>query len=299
MRFTKMHGSGNDYVFVDGFAEELDGDREDLARRISDRHSGIGSDGLILILPPEIPDADCRMEMYNADGSRGRMCGNGLRCLAKYVFDHGIRRRARLAVETDSGLRRAEVFLGQDGRVEQVEVDMGVPGLARREVPFDDGGDPARPAINVPLRVRHHEFHTTAVSMGNPHSVIFLDRPGGTRLPPGFETLDTIPLREWGPEFERHPSFPERTNTEFIRLRSRREIDLRVWERGSGETLACGTGACAAVVAAVLNGWCDREVLVHLRGGDLRIRWQEGAEDSTGGTVFMAGPAVEVFHGEW
>jgi len=285
MRFTKMHGAGNDYIYVNCFEERLERPWE-LAVKLSNRHFGVGGDGLILICPPSSQDADCRMEMYNADGSRAEMCGNGIRCVAKYAYDHGIARKPDIRIDTDAGPKTVRVFTGTDGRVEQVEVNMGPPSLARETVPFHDGGDPRAPAINVPIQVLGRTFHVTAVSMGNPHAVIFLnDHPG---LPP----LAEIPLSDWGPHFEKHPSFPRRTNAELITRRSASEIDFRVWERGSGETLACGTGACAAVVAGVLNGWLEREALVHLRGGDLRIRWD------LNGPVYMTGPAVEVFTGE-
>jgi len=286
MRFTKMHGAGNDYVYVNGFEEVVE-NAPVVARRVSHRRLGVGSDGLILIQPPASRDADCRMEMYNADGSRAQMCGNGIRCVAKYVYEHGIARRMDLRIETDAGLKTVRVFTDDAGEtVMEAEVDMGPPAIARAAVPFNDGGDPREPAINVPAEILGRTFRLTAVSMGNPHAVLLLDSPA---------SLDKVPLEEWGPHFEHHPWFPERTNTEFIALRSRGEMDLRVWERGSGETFACGTGACAAVVAGVLNGWCERDVVVHLRGGDLRVRWKEG----DGGVVYLTGPAVQVFSGEW
>ena len=286
MRFTKMHGLGNDYVYINGFEERVAG-APAWAVKLSNRHFGVGSDGLILIQPPSSAAADCRMEMYNADGSRAQMCGNGIRCVAKYVHDHGLARKAEMLIETDAGIKKVRVETGKDGKVVQAEVDMGFPALARSAIPLRDGGDPRQPAIDVPMEVLGRSFRMTAVSMGNPHAVIRLDTSGIVT------SLGDLPLAEWGPHFERHPWFPERTNTELITLRSPGELDLRVWERGSSETLACGTGACAAVVAGVVNGWCEREVVVHLRGGDLRIRWPEG------GPVFMTGPAVEVFRGEW
>jgi len=291
-----MHGIGNDYVYVDGFQESIE-DAPSLARAIVDRHCGVGGDGLILIQPPTAAANDCRMEMYNADGTRAQMCGNGIRCVGKYTYDHGIARQESLRVETDDGVKKLQLVLGADGTVAEVEVDMGPPRLERAQVPFVDGGPPSETAIDIPLRVRDHTFRTTVVSMGNPHSVIRLDRPGEAALP-GFSTVDEIALEAWGPAFENHEFFPERTNTEFITLPSRTEMLFRVWERGSGETLACGTGACAAVVAACLNGWCEREVLVRLRGGDLRIRWLPD-EDGKAGHVLMRGAAAEVFQGEW
>jgi diaminopimelate epimerase len=285
MRFIKMEGLGNDYVYVDCFEERIERPAE-WARRVSDRHFGVGGDGLILIKPPSTREADCRMEMYNADGSRAQMCGNGIRCVAKYVYDHGIARKEVIRVETDAGPKSLRVETGSDGKAARIEVNMGPPILARGKVPFVDGGDPREPARNVPVEVMGREFQLTAVSMGNPHAVIRVD--GRADLP----ALADLPLEDWGPHFERHVYFPERTNTEFIAVRGPRELDFRVWERGSGETLACGTGACAALVAGVLNGWCDHEAVVHLRGGDLQIRWEEG------GPVYMTGPAVEVFSGE-
>jgi diaminopimelate epimerase len=294
MRFTKMHGAGNDYVYVNGFEEVVE-NAPAVARRISHRRFGVGSDGLILIQPPRSRDADCRMEMYNADGSRAQMCGNGIRCVAKYVYEHGIARQKEIRVETDVGPKTVRVFTDDTGEtVAEAEVDMGPPALERAAIPFTDGGDPRKPAMNVPTAILGRTFRLTAVSMGNPHAVLRWDSPAevsGERL----SSLANLPLGEWGPHFEHHPWFPERTNTEFMVLRSPREMDLRVWERGSGETFACGTGACAAVVAGVLNGWCEREVVVHLRGGDLRVRWEEGGR----GAVYLTGPAVQVFKGEW
>jgi len=302
MRFTKMQGAGNDYIYVDGFREKL-ASPQDIARKISDRHFGVGSDGLILIQPPSGTGADCRMEMYNADGSRAQMCGNGIRCVAKYLYDRGMARNPEIRIETDAGPKTVRVASAVDGRARLLEVDMGSPSLARAAIPLRDGGDPREPAIDVAWEVMDRVFRMTAVSMGNPHAVIRLGGDGGRTAGP-VPPLAEIPLAEWGPHFERHAWFPERTNTEFITLRSPREIDFRVWERGSGETLACGTGACAAVVASVVNGWCEPDVLVHLRGGDLRIRWDGAPQDPRerrlgGGRVLMTGPAEEVFSGEW
>jgi diaminopimelate epimerase len=297
MRFTKMQGAGNDYVYVDGFREVVR-DPAEVARRISDRHFGVGSDGLIIIRPPDGREADCRMEMYNADGSRGQMCGNGIRCVAKYVHDHGIRQGSTIRIETDAGLKTVRLVAGPDGLAREIEVDMGAPRLERRRIPLVDGGDPEAPAIGVPIEVAGRRFQITAVSMGNPHAVVRLLEP------PADPPLASWPLAEIGPRFEHHPWFPERVNTEFVVMRSPAEMDFRVWERGSGETLACGTGACAAVVAGVLNGWCDHEVIVHLLGGDLRIRWEDPRPDPRtgmpgGGRILMTGPAVEVFTGDW
>lgn len=296
MQFTKMQGAGNDYVYVNGFQEAVP-DPPGVARSISDRHFGVGSDGLIIIRPPEDPARHCRMEMYNSDGSRAQMCGNGIRCVAKYVHDHGIAQGPEIVVETDAGVKTLRVHRDSEGRVEEVTVDMGAPRLDRASLPLVDGGDPQAAAIDLPIEVKGRTFHLTAVSMGNPHAVVRLADGPDSRV------LGEWPIDEWGPAFERHVWFPERVNTEFITFRSPSEMDFRVWERGSGETLACGTGACAAVVAGVLNGWCERSVVVHLRGGDLRIRWEGAVEGPAGqiegGTVWMTGPAVEVFEGEW
>jgi diaminopimelate epimerase len=307
MRFTKMQGSGNDYVYVDGFREEVR-DPRGLAPKISDRHFGVGSDGLIIIRPPESSGAHCRMEMYNADGSRAEMCGNGIRCVAKYARDHGIAASDEIRIETDAGTKTLRTHRGPDGRVREVDVDMGPPILARRRVPFLGEGNPEAPAIRFPLAVRGSIFPVTTVSMGNPHAVVRLGPfPSGVEPlgePLTSWTLATLPIEEWGPHFERHPLFPERVNTEFISVRSPTEVDFRVWERGSGETLACGTGACAAVVAGVLEGTLSPAVLVHLRGGDLSIRWEgisiaPESRHPEGGTVILRGPAEEVFSGEW
>jgi len=293
VKFTKMHGLGNDYVYINGFETALE-DPAGLSRKISDRNFGIGSDGLIIIQPPGETANHCRMEMYNADGSRGQMCGNGIRCVAKYVHDHGIAEERELRVETDAGIKRLLIETDADGKASEVAVDMGTPGLKRGEIPLADGEDSEEAAIRIPLEVEGLLFHLTGISMGNPHAVIRLDE---TRAPEGVElpSLGQMPLEEWGPRFENHPWFPERVNTEFVVPRSRTELDFRVWERGSGETLACGTGACAAVVAGVLNDWCDREAVVHLRGGDLKIRWDGSGQD---GNVWMTGPATEVYSGE-
>jgi diaminopimelate epimerase len=288
MKFTKMHGIGNDYIYVDGFTETVP-DPPALARRLSDRHRGVGGDGLIILRPPTGPGAACRMEMYNADGSRAPMCGNGIRCVGKLMLDRGRAAGPSITIETDAGPRTLRVA-GRDGqgRVNLLEVDMGAPLLGREEAGFRDGGPPGSRAVEVELRVQGRTILVTAVSMGNPHCVVRVwgSEPFGARL-------SELELASLGPPIERHPSFPARTNVEFVEPRSRRELDFRVWERGSGETLACGTGACAAVVAGVLGGWCDRSAVVHLRGGDLEIRWDEPT-----GRVFMTGPAEESFTGE-
>lgn len=293
LRVIKMHGIGNDYIYVDGFETRLD-DPAGLARRISDRHFGVGGDGLVLIQPPREPANDGRMVMYNADGSRAQMCGNAIRCVGKFLHDRGIAPREMLRIETDAGVKTLFVERGSDGKAESLRVDMGPPRLARSELPMADGGPDDECAVNVALELDGRRVGITGVSMGNPHAVIRFDEIeslDGSPIP----SFADVPLWQWGPSFENHEWFPERVNTELVVPLSRSEMDFRVWERGSGETLACGTGACAAVVAAVLNDWCDREVLVHLRGGDLRIRW-DGDEKT--GSVWMTGGATEVFTAE-
>jgi diaminopimelate epimerase len=274
MKFTKMQGCGNDYVYVNGFEETVANPAE-LAPRLSDRHFGIGSDGLILILPSEV--ADCRMQMFNADGSEAEMCGNGVRCVAKYAFDHGLTTKTELAVETGAGVKHLALTVDQ-GRVTQVRVNMGTPRLERSEIPMLG---PAGRVVSEPLEVDGQAVAITAVSMGNPHAVVRIEGH-----PADF------PVTELGPKLETHPVFPARANIEFVQIVSRGEIRQRTWERGAGETLACGTGASAVAVACALNGWTERQVLIHLTGGDLEIDW---AND---GQVYMTGPAVEVFSGE-
>jgi diaminopimelate epimerase len=274
MRFTKMQGLGNDYVYVDAFAEEVE-DPAAAARFVSDRRFGIGADGLILIHPST--RADFRMEMYNADGSRSEMCGNGLRCCGKYVFEHGHVRKTSLVAETDAGTKELDLVVA-DGKVTAVRVSMGAPVLERGDIPML--GPPGR-VIAEQLAVQDHAFPVTAVSMGNPHCVLFV------------EDLDRFPVERVGSVIESLPIFPNRTNVEFVKVFSRAEVVQRTWERGSGETLACGTGACAVVVAGRLNGLVDPKVTVHLRGGDLGVEWE-----GEGAPVFMTGPAVEVFRGE-
>jgi diaminopimelate epimerase len=275
MKFAKMHGAGNDYVYVNCFNETLPEDLPALARKVSDRHTGIGGDGLILIGPSDT--ADAKMRMFNADGSESEMCGNGIRCVAKYVYDHGIAKKEELRIETGRGILTLQMF-AQDGVVEQVRVNMGEPILAADQIPTTL---PGTPPINAPLDVGDNTLEVTCVSMGNPHCITFVD-----------EVND-----DWvhgiGPQIEVHPAFPNRINAEFIQIVSRTEMTMRVWERGSGETQACGTGACAAAVAAVLNGLTERTVLCHLPGGDLTLEWADSGE------VYMTGPATEVFNGEW
>jgi len=276
MKFTKMHGAGNDYVYVNCFTEEAK-NPEEIAKLVSDRHFGIGADGLILIKPSK--RADFEMAMYNADGSQGKMCGNGVRCVAKYVYDHGMAGKTRISVDTLAGIKYLELFL-EKGKVSQVKVDMGAPCLNAAEIPVEVD---AKQAVNAPIEVEGRVYDMTAVSMGNPHCVVFLE-----------EDVRTLDLEKIGPAFENHPRFPERVNAEFVNIIDGHTMRMRVWERGSGETLACGTGACAVAVAAILNGKTDsNHVAVQLTGGELEIAW-EGGDAS----VYMTGPAVTVYEGE-
>ncbi len=275
MRFTKMHGTGNDYVYVDCTKEQPMNPSE-VSRFVSDRHFGIGSDGLILIGNSD--RADFRMDMYNADGSQGMMCGNGIRCVAKYVYDHGMTDKRELSVETAAGVKQLELTV-EDGKVSRVRVNMGAPILAPEKIPVLAKREPV---VREPIDACGRTWEMTCVSMGNPHAVVFIDTP-----------VKEFLLEQVGPCFERHPRFPDRINTEFVRVLDKNTLEMRVWERGSGETLACGTGTCASAVAAVLNGLAERRVLVHLLGGDLEIEWAE-----SDGCVYMTGPAVTVFSGE-
>jgi diaminopimelate epimerase len=275
MRFTKMHGLGNDYMYVDCFAQPSPRDPAELALRISDRHLGVGSDGLILILPSEI--AHARMRMFNADGSEGEVCGNGVRCVAKYVHDHGIVREPRLRIETGHGVLTLDLDIVA-GKAERVCVDMGEPILQASDIPTTLPGDPP---VDAAIELKGRPFRVTCVSMGNPHAVAFLD---------DFASVaETI-----GPALERHPAFPRRVNAHFVRVDASGEVTMRTWERGSGITRACGTGACAVCVAGVLTGRTGRKLLAHLPGGDLELHWSEADNH-----VFMTGPAVEVFSGDW
>jgi len=274
MKFTKMHGCGNDYVYVDCTKESIDNIPE-TAIRVSDRHFGIGSDGLILIRPSKT--ADFMMDMYNNDGSRGRMCGNGIRCVAKYVYDNGLTDKKQLQIETLSGIKVLDLHV-EEGKVAWVTVDMGAPVTKASLIPVKSDKELL---VREPITVDDRIYEITCVSMGNPHAVVFV------------EDTDSLPLEVIGPKFEHHEIFPERVNTEFIQVIDRSHIRMRVWERGSGETLACGTGSCASVVACILNGLTDHEVTVHLLGGELKIRYDEKLN-----TVFMTGPATKVFDGE-
>lgn len=274
MKFTKMHGCGNDYVYVNCL-ENMVRDPEKFAIKVSDRHFGIGADGAILICPSEV--ADFRMAMYNADGSEGKMCGNGVRCIAKYVYDNGLTDKKNISIETKGGIKYLDLFV-EDGNVKQVKVDMGEPLLETKKVPVTFSKEQM---IGETVTVGGHSYVMTCVSMGNPHAVVWVD-----------DTKD-LDLEKIGPVFEKHPMFPERVNTEFVQIYSRTEVNMRVWERGSGETLACGTGACATAVACILNGKTEDTVLVHLLGGDLKIQY-----DREQNHIFMTGPATTVFEGE-
>ena len=276
MKFTKMQGLGNDYVYVNCFKEKIENPSE-LAVKISDRHFGVGSDGLIMINPSD--KADFEMEMYNADGSRGEMCGNGIRCVAKYVYDYGLTDKTSISVETLGGIKYLDLTV-ENGKVSLVKVDMGKPELEPSKIPVAAEGSRV---VDEPITVAGKEYRMTCVSMGNPHAVVYVDCD-----------VKELPLETIGPEFENHERFPNRVNTEFVRIIDRKTAEMRVWERGSGETLACGTGACAVAVASVLNGLTDNEVTVKLLGGDLLIQWDREKD-----TVYMTGPAAVVFDGEW
>ena len=274
MKFTKMQGLGNDYVYVDCTRQELP-DPEKTARIVSDRHFGIGSDGLILICPSD--KADFEMRMYNADGSRGEMCGNGIRCVAKYVYDYGLTDQTSISVETLGGIKYLDLTV-EHGKVSLVKVDMGTPILEPSRIPVAASGTRV---VDEPLEVEGKVYHMTCVSMGNPHTVIFMDDVAG------------LDLEKIGPSFENHERFPNRVNTEFVKVLDQNTVEMRVWERGSGETLACGTGACAVAVASILNGYTEDQVTVRLLGGDLEIFWDREADK-----VYMTGPAKVVFDGE-
>ena len=273
MKFTKMHGLGNDYVYVNCFEEKIDNPPA-VARFVSDRHFGIGSDGLIMINPSKT--ADFEMEMYNADGSRGEMCGNGIRCVAKYVYDYGLTDKTQISVETLGGIKYLDLTV-EDGKVSLVKVDMGKPELEADLIPIISEREQV---IDEPIEVDGKEYHMTGVSMGNPHAVIYVDDVKG------------MDLEKIGPKFENHERFPKRINTEFVHCIDRQTVEMRVWERGSGETLACGTGACAVAVSSILNNLTATQVTVKLLGGDLQIEWDREKD-----RVFMTGPATVVFDG--
>lgn len=273
MIFTKMHGLGNDYVCINCFRERVE-DPPGFARALCDRHYGIGADGLILICPSKV--SDFKMEIYNSDGSVAGMCGNGIRCLGKYVYDYRLTGKETLSIETKSGIRNMHLHI-QDGKACGAMVDMGVPRLNAHSIPILSEKDLV---INDPIEVQKKNYRMTGISMGNPHAVIF------------SEEINGISLEETGRELEFHPRFPERANIEFCHVTARDRMEIRVWERGVGETLACGTGACAAVVASVLNDLTDEEVIVKLLGGELSVRWERKVNH-----VFLEGPAVKVFDG--
>ena len=275
MKFTKMHGIGNDYVYMDCTKERLENPGE-IARLVSDRHKGIGSDGLILIQSSD--EADFEMAMYNADGSYGKMCGNGIRCVAKYVYDNGLTDKTEISVISGGAVKYLKLTV-ENGKVKKVRVNMGEPILKPSEIPVVGDSDKL---VAVPIVVDNQVYEMTCVSMGNPHAVVFLD------------DVENLKIEEIGPRFEQHERFPDRVNTEFVERIDRKNLKMRVWERGSGETMACGTGACATAVAAVLNGYAERDVTVHLLGGDLEISW-----DETDNCVYMTGPAATVFTGEF
>lgn len=275
MKFIKMQAAGNDYVYINTFATTVP-NPEQLAPRISNRHFGVGSDGLVLICPSE--KADCRMRMFNADGTEAEMCGNAIRCVGKYVYEHKLVNKETITIETKAGIRILQLHT-HAGKVESVTVDMGIPLLEPKSIPVTDSGTDF---IDRPLHICGRTWRITAVSMGNPHAIVFT------------HDIDKLNLAELGPLFEHHALFPRRINTEFVEILDRKTIRMRVWERGAGETLACGTGACASVVASVLNGYTERNVTVFLRGGKLDIKWDESTRH-----VFMTGNADVVFTGEY
>lgn len=274
MKFTKMQGIGNDYVYVNCFQETVENPGE-VAKVVSDRHFGIGSDGLILIKPSDV--ADFEMDMYNSDGSRGAMCGNGIRCVAKYVYDYGLTDKTSITVNTASGIKYLDLTI-ENGKAVQIRVNMGTPILEASKIPviFEK-----EKVIDEPIVAGEKEYRITAVSMGNPHAVTYIDDVKG------------LDIEKIGPQFEHHSIFPDRVNTEFVKVLDRNTVEMRVWERGSGETLACGTGACAVAVASIVNGYTEDEVTVKLLGGDLKIYW-----DRKDNLVYMTGPAEVVFDGE-
>lgn len=276
MKFTKMHGAGNDYVYINGFEEQPD-DPAELARQVSSRSFGVGSDGMIMILPSQ--KADLHMRMFNADGSEAEMCGNGIRCVAKFAYDRGLVDAREIRVETGAGILTLQLFPGVDGKIARVRVNMGLPGLLRGEIPMTGAAGEA--AQNLKIEAGDKTFDATCVSMGNPHCVIFVDN------------VADFPLEHYGRLIENHPWFPNRINVEFVQVVSPTEVIQRTWERGAGETLACGTGASAVTVAGVLTGRTERKILNHLRGGDLELEWSEE------GQVYKTGPAVEVFTGDF
>ena len=274
MKFTKMHGIGNDYVYVNCFEETVK-DPNKTSRFVSDRHFGIGSDGLILIKPSDV--ADFEMDMYNSDGSQGAMCGNGIRCVAKYVYDYGLTDKTQISINTKSGIKYLDLTV-EDGKVALVKVNMGAPDTIAKNIPIVSDKELV---IDEPILVDGKEYRMTGVSMGNPHAVVYIDDVKG------------LNIEKIGPKFENHKVFPDRVNTEFCKVLDDHTVEMRVWERGAGETLACGTGACAVAVASILNGYTKEEVTIKLLGGDLKIFW-----DRKENLVYMTGPATVVFDGE-
>lgn len=276
MKFTKMHGCGNDYIYVDGAKEQIPQDKKpEIVRRLSDRHFGIGGDGVIFINPSD--EADFEMEMYNMDGSRAEMCGNGIRCVAKFVYDKGLTDKTSVSIISCGKVKYLDLFI-EDGKVSTVKVNMGTPILKAADIPVICDREEI---IAEPITVGDEEYKMTCVSMGNPHAVIFMDE------------VSSLPLEKIGPLFENHVRFPNRINTEFVKVLDEETVEMRVWERGTGETLACGTGACATVVACILNGLTKEQVTVKLLGGNLQIQWDRDAN-----LVYMTGPAATVFEGE-
>ena len=284
MKFTKMQGCGNDYVYVNGFEEKIASEEKPaLARRISDRHFGVGSDGIIFINPSKI--ADFEMEMYNGDGSRAEMCGNGIRCVGKYVYDHGMTDGKEFTVESFGAIKHLTVVEEEDGKAKTLRVDMGSPILEAEKVPVSPAYfyvDAAASVVDAPIEVDGKTYQVTCVSMGNPHAVVFIDDTAG------------LPIESIGPKFENHQAFPNRINTEFVQVIDKGYVKMRVWERGSGETLACGTGCCATAVACILNGKTDNKVTVEVLGGKIDIEWDRGKN-----VIYMTGPGVTVFTGEY
>ena len=279
MKFTKMHGCGNDYVYVNGFEEHIDAEQKpELVRKLSDRHFGIGGDGVIFINPGKT--AEFEMEMYNADGTRAQMCGNGIRCVAKYVYDYHLTDKTNITIESFDKVKYLELTLGEDGKVSTVRVNMGAPILKAADVPVISDNDQV---IDEEITVNGDNYKMTCVSMGNPHAVVFVD---------DVADLKDFAIEQIGPYFENHERFPERTNTEFVRIIDKNNVQMRVWERGTGETLACGTGCCATTVACVLNGLTDTKVNVHVLGGVILCEW-----DREENLVYMTGPATTVYEG--
>ena len=280
LRFTKMQGCGNDYIYVDGFAEQIDTDKKpELVRKLSDRLFGIGGDGVIFINPGK--SAEFEMEMYNADGTRAQMCGNGIRCVAKYVYDYGLTDKTSITIESFGNVKYVELTLGNDGKAATVKVNMGAPIIKADKVPVISENEQV---IDEEIVAGGKSYQMTCVSMGNPHAVVFVNE---------LADMKAFDIEHVGPYFEHHERFPERTNTEFVKVIDRNTVEMRVWERGTGETLACGTGCCAVTVACVLNGLTDTKVHVKVLGGEILCEWDREAN-----LVYMTGPAATVFEGE-